>query len=541
VTELRFEPRGGGLNLVVKIPLPSRRVLNLIGDWVFPVVLGGILVARCVVIDENRVLWADEILSWYPANASFRRMLSSTADTINGAPPLYFILAWFWTALFGKSGLALRLLSTFGSFLSIGLMSIVLRRAYGRLAAGAAWLVAIADNEFLAASSFARFHTIVAAEVALAILLYQRIVAEPRPSKRLLLGNACVHAAIVLTYYLGLLYSGAILGSFLVSGLVLRKNPLRGALSVVLGWLAFIPWIPIFIRHQSLAKPSIWIPVPSLNSLKGYYETIETYLSGQVTPVVLFALTAFLAITLLAAFTEKTSAVVAVRRTIRPRELPLLIVAFSILLVPTAIYLLSVRPGGTSLFLTRYFVPCIVAATILFAHVASRAIELCFLIPMSFFRSAILTLLIGLLSLKLMLTGIDQVQSVSQTAIGRQIPTSDFPVPHPPGEPVVVGFIHEFLNVVYFTNDPKRYVFIVDLEAGLLEGPGGVANHKILAAMGRNFPEFAGVKSSADFLASADRFWIKPDGMQWYAMRVANNPSFVTEPEGGLLHVHRAK
>src|SRR5260221_10584343 len=95
--------------LVIKIPLPSKRVLNVLGDWFFPLLFCGILVARCVVFDSNRRLWADEILSWFPANASFGRMLASTTDTINGAPPLYFILPWFWTAVFGKSGLALRL------------------------------------------------------------------------------------------------------------------------------------------------------------------------------------------------------------------------------------------------------------------------------------------------------------------------------------------------------------------------------------------------------------------------------------------------
>ena len=228
-----------------------------LGIALFPVLFSGFMIARVILFDPHHLLWIDELLSWYPANASFRRMLSSTTDTINGAPPLYFVLAWFWTAVFGKSGLALRLFSTFGSVAAICLMSIVLRRAYGRLAAAVAWLVAITDGDFLNYAAFGRFHTLIVAEVALALLLYQRIVSQPRPTMRLLICNACVHAAIVLSYYLGPLYSGAILGGFVLTGLFTWRNPLRGALSVVAGWLAFIPWIPVFIRHQSLGKPAI--------------------------------------------------------------------------------------------------------------------------------------------------------------------------------------------------------------------------------------------------------------------------------------------
>ncbi len=527
--------------LVIKIPLPSKGVLNLIGDWFFPLLFSGFMVARCIVYDANRLLWVDEILSWYPANASFGRMLSSTADTINGAPPLYFILAWFWTAVFGKSSLALRLFSTFGTVAAICLMSIVLRRAYGRLAAAVAWLVAITDSEFLAMSGYARFHTLILAEVALAILLYQRIVAQQRPSMRLLICNGCVHAAIVLTYYLGPLYSGTILAGFLLSGLAFWRNPLRGSLSVVAGWLAFVPWIPVFIRHQSLAKPDVWIPVPTLEKLKTFYANIETQFSGLVKPVVAFALAGFLIITLLAIFTERKPAIPTRRCTVRPHELPLLILAPGLLLVPVAVYWVSVRPGGTSLFLYKYFVPCVLGSTILFAHTASRAIELCSLIPRSFYRHAVLTLLIMLLSVEVLRTGIDQVEAVSEHAIGTDPRPPDFPAVHAPGEPVVVEHIHEFLKMVYFSNDPRRYVFVADQEVGLAEGPGGSANHKIMAAMGRHFPEFAGVKSTEDFYASAHRFWLKPAG-QWHTMRLAHNPEFVADPpEGGLLHFHRVE
>jgi hypothetical protein len=528
--------------LVIKIPLPPKRVLDVLGDWFFPLLFSGFMIARCVVHDGNRRLWADEILAYYPANTSFGHMFSSTADTINGTPPLYFILAWFWTAVCGKSGLALRLFSSFATAAAICLMFIVLRRAYGRLAAAAAWLVGISDGEILANSMQARFHTLIVAEVALGILLYQRIVAQRRPSMRLLIGNAFAHAAMVMTHYLGPLYSGAILAGFVLSGLARRKNPLRACLSVVAGWLAFIPWIPAFIRHSSLAKPAIWIPVPNIFSLKAFYDNFMAEFASLAKWVAPLGLAAFVLIILVTLF-KQTPPIVAWRRTAKTRELPLLLLAPCILLVPVAVYFVSIRPGGTSVFLYKYFVPCLLGSTILFAHLASRAIELCFLIPKSMVRHAAVTLLVAVLSVEILQTGIDRVHEVNAQAMGTEPRPLDFPADLAPGEPVVIEHIHEFLKLLFYSWDPQRYVFVIDPEVGLAEG-AGAANHGIMAALGRTIPEhFGGVKTTEEFLASAHGFWVKRGGMHWYPMRIEHNPLFVVDrTEGDLLvHVRRVE
>jgi hypothetical protein len=525
--------------LISKLPLPPKRVIRPVADWFFPVLLGGLLFARAVIYNGNRQLWADEILSWYPANATFGRMLVSTADTINGSPPLYFVLAWFWTALCGKSGLALRLFSTLWTVTAICLMSTALRRAYGRLAAAAAWLVVVTDPEFLANSSIARFHTLIVAEVALAILLYQRIVEQERPSRRLLLANASVHAAIVLTHYVGPLYSGAVLGGFVLTGLVRRKNTLPGVLSVVVGWLAFVPWIPAFIRHQTLGKPKVWIPVPTREQLRVFYVGIWGELSDLVRPVAFCALGALLVITLLALF-ERRAPLPAPTEPARRRELPLLLVAFCLLLVPVAVYFLSTRPNGTSIFRYTYFIPCALGSTILAAHLASRAIALCFAIPSGIVRHALAAVLGLLLVQRTLETGKKMLHDVSVEALGCEQRPQDFPASYVPGEPVVIEHIHDFLNMVYYSNDPSRYRFAVDQEVGIAEGYGS-ANHKILAAMGRDFPEFSGVTTTEALFRSAKSFWFLPrDGYLWRAMRLEHNPHFVADSTvGALIHYHR--
>ncbi|HEV8547405.1 MAG TPA: glycosyltransferase family 39 protein [Polyangiaceae bacterium] len=525
--------------LTVKIPLPPNRVLRAAADWFFPLLLGGFLFARTVLYSGNRQLWADEILSWFPANATFGRMLVSSADTINGAPPLYFVLAWFWTALCGKSGLALRLFSTFWTVAAVGLLSIALRRAYGRLAAAAAWLVVVTDPEFLSSSSTARFHTLIVAEVALAIVLYQRILEEPRPSRRLLLGNAGVHAAIVLTHYIGPLYSGAVFGGFVLTGLIRRQNTLRGALSVVVGWLAFVPWVPVFIRHQTLGKPKVWIPVPTRDQLVMFYTNIQAQLAPMLRPIAYVALAALLAIALFAVFGKQT-ALPAQAEPARRRELPLLLVAGCLLLVPVAVYWVSTRPHGTSIFRYNYFVPCALASAILAAHLASRALALSFAIPTGFVRHAATAALALLLFAWTLHTGRQLLRDVSVAALGCEQRPQDVPAAYNPRDPVVIEFIHDYLNMIYYSNDPGRYRFAVDHEVGIAEGWGS-ANHKILEAMGRDFPEFSGVTTTEALFHSAKRFWFLPGGWGslWYSMRLQHNPHFVADSSAGALtHYH---
>jgi len=548
--------------LMERIRHASTRPLATLTACIFPLLLSAFVIARCAVRDGNRRLWCDELLSWYPANASFGTMLSSTTDTINAAPPFYFTLAWFWTGIFGDSPLALRLLSAVVASTAIVVIFFVLRRAYGGIAAAAAVLVAFSDSEFLYASCEARFHTLILAEVALAILLYQRILERRRPSMRLLVLNALVHAAMVMTHYLGPLYSGAVLGGLVLSCLYRKRNPLRPAISIFAGWLVFIPWIPVFLLHSGMGKPYFWIPSPTPESLKAYYAGLfgpEFWLLAKF--VAGFSAVGFLALL----FYKQKPANAAWTRVIRPRETPLLLLAPCLLLVPVAVYFFSIRPGGTSIFSVRYFVPCLLGAAIFYAHLASRTVrlrtvnapttatiyhllnnrfmELRLSMRRSVFPQAMLALQVLTLATLIIWSGINRVWDVSKYAIGREPRPADFPADLTPGEPVVIEHIHEFLKVQFFSKDPNRYVFALDPDVGLAERGGGPLNHQIMAALARQFPErFHRVETTEVLLASAQSFWVKRGGMLWYSMRVEHNPHFTVdkvEDNGNLLHVRR--
>src|ERR1043165_9161116 len=83
--------------------------------WIFPALLASTIVLRGNILAPKVLLWTDEFMSWYTVSGSFGTMLSATADTINPAPPLYFILAWFWSHVSGGSPVTLRLFSAFAT------------------------------------------------------------------------------------------------------------------------------------------------------------------------------------------------------------------------------------------------------------------------------------------------------------------------------------------------------------------------------------------------------------------------------------------
>jgi hypothetical protein len=128
-------------------------------------------------------------------------------------------------------------------------------------------------------------------------------------------------------------------------------------------------------------------------------------------------------------------------------------------------------------------------------------------------------------------------------ASATETPPVDVPACDPREERVVVEHIHEFMKLNFYSAHARRYVFVVDLEAGIEEGGGGPLNHQIMAALKRQFPEhFRGVVPTGEFLAGASGFWVKRAGMKWWPMRVAHNPALVVDydlVEGELIHVHR--
>jgi hypothetical protein len=499
--------------------------------WVLPTALGTCAIARCAILSDKRLLWADELLSWYPASASFGAMLRSTTDTINGAPPLYFVLTWLWTGVLGNTALTLRLFSAVATAAAILILFVVLRRPYGVLASALAVGLAFADADLSYESAEARFHALFVAEVALGILLYQRMVAGPAPT-RLLLLNGLAHACMALTSYIAPLYCGAIFCATFFGCRLRGFSPKHACYSIAAGWLVFLPWIPVFRRHFRMSKPSFWVPVPELGHLRHY---AEGYLTREF---LIYA-------ALLLVFAGIASGLATVhggrlrRLGARAKEAPLLLLAAFFLAMPFVVYLLSIRKGHPSIFLTRYMLPTLLGWVILWAHLAHRA----FLPRHALGRPRLTRCLITIQAIAVVAClGFSGWRTMREALLqGKASPPGDLVASIPGNDRIVLEHIHEFLEWRFYSREPSRLFFIVDLEVGILEGGGGPLNHRIMAALKRQFPNhFKEVMSTDEFLGSTTSFWVRHRDSLWSQLRLQNNPAFVVERmSDDLFRVHR--
>lgn len=224
----------------------SLRMVAVVG--VVAVVAAGI-VLRFVT---HSALWLDEALTVDIARLPLHQIPDALKH--DGAPPLFYVLLHFWMKVFGQSDLATRSLSGV-----IGVAALVVAWFAG-LRLGGRW-VAWTTLVLLASAPFAVYYATEARMYSLVILLtgcgylaLRRATTSPRPGN--LIAVAVVTAALLYSQYWSLYLVAAVGIWFVLSAAWSRcrssdpsawKAPLPALGAVVVGGLAFVPWLPIFL------------------------------------------------------------------------------------------------------------------------------------------------------------------------------------------------------------------------------------------------------------------------------------------------------
>jgi hypothetical protein len=503
--------------------------------WLLPLAVGVGLVIHTVVMSPRKFFWADEIFTWHLVAAPLSRMLRATTDTINASPPLYFVLGWIWTRLFGLTVLSLRLLSTLAAALAAVVMFAVLRRSFGVPAAligvaGVFWT----QPEILHQSVEARFHVLPLLELAAALWLMQAVVRRRKASRGLLWASAAVHASIVMTHYFGILYAPWIVLGGVASRMWRRRSPWPALIPPLVGWATLVPWWPALHKHIEMGRPTTWVPVPDSKAFLSFY---KAQLPG-LTPKVWVALAALAVASLVFGALMGKRRAVSLRRWCGSADAARLLAGVGFLLVPVVVYALSRREGGTSVWLARYMIPTSLGVSVVLAQLAGLA----FRYRVRGSRAPALTRRSAALQcsvLAMLLSG-PALALVEAPRGPMEMPPSDRALPSAPDGGIVVEHIHVFLYWNFYSERPRQYAFLVDPEVGRIEGGGGPLNEKNMDALGREFPEqFANVSRVQDYLASRDDFLIVlSDGV--LARRIAADPAWDVQMIGpGLARAVR--
>lgn len=473
------------------------------------------------------------------------QMWAAFNDRINNTPFLYFFIGWFWTKIFGASELSLRLFSSLGFSTALCVVWVTLRRNYTLVVTCFGVLAVFCTSNFiLAQNAEARMYGLFLTVCALGLLQYSNFYNSSGPvsSRKLLLINTCIHTAIVHTHLFGIFYSGAILASHILSDKLYRLLRLRLYVSILLGWLSLLFYIPSFLVQASAGNPRSWMPLPDRSDLLNLLNAPLPFLLG----IGLFTWLVLLAG--LGAFLEESDS--KKLKHDRKAELPLLLFACNFLAVPVLVWLVSrtIKP----IFIDRYMIPTQLSWSILFCAFFSRIDISFFTVPVSieiskkpfqWFIGLLLNMTAAALVLLLLLYPIKY--------------SINFPASPKPGIedkkygyaelPIVVQFSHDFLTRFFYASERDRYFFILDWEAASSQLSGLFAPQecKHLEALKRSYPNYFSdhIVQSKDFLKKQQRFLVldffeyrQTCGLertsanflcpQWLENRIFNNPVY---------------
>ena len=283
-------------------------------------VLGAVL--RFATLDVQS-LWYDEAVTAELMRMDLSGLLHAIPDS-ESSPPLYYLLGWLWTHVFGTGEVGLRSLSALLGTATIPVVHALARRIGGERAGLVAAAIVAVNPLLVWFSQEARAYALLVLLAALAALLWLRALEQPRRSGRAFAWGI-VAALAVATHY----YAIFLVGPMALWLALARDSRARAVAGLVPLGLALAALAPLalgqrandsasFIRDSALATRILQVPKQLLVGYDSPAETLLAVLSGVVLVVALAGLWALLARRQLAATGRAAAAPPAVREQAEP-------------------------------------------------------------------------------------------------------------------------------------------------------------------------------------------------------------------------------
>ena len=229
--------------------------------WPLAALVAAAAVVRFATLDVQS-LWYDEGQTVDVLRAGLGDLIGTAVPDTQNFPPLYFVLAWAWTKVFGLGEVGLRSLSALCGTLAV-LVTYFAGAALATRRAGLAAAVLAAFSPLLVwYSQEARPYELLVAAGALSIVLFAR--ARETPSAGRLTAWAACGAVAVLTHYFAVFLLAAE-GALLLAAHGRRILAPAGALAMVTAAL-----VPLALHQESsgrgdtIADTGLWDRVRTL-------------------------------------------------------------------------------------------------------------------------------------------------------------------------------------------------------------------------------------------------------------------------------------
>jgi hypothetical protein len=260
-------------------PEPAAGSVRLTGSWrptPVEIVLALTVAAaalRFATLDVQS-LWLDESATLVLVHRGFSGMLSHLASS-ESAPPLYYVLVWAWTKVFGAGALGFRSFSALAGTLTVPVLYLAGRHVSARVGVWAAALAAFNPAMYYY-SQEARCYALLILFSAVAFVLWQRALEAP-DTRRLALWAGASILALLTHYFAAFLFVPEAL-------LLMRRGGWRrvlapaGAVTVV-----GVALLPLAVSQHENGRKSEWIEASSL--LSRVAETGKEFLVGLYGPL----------------------------------------------------------------------------------------------------------------------------------------------------------------------------------------------------------------------------------------------------------------
>ncbi|MBD2343411.1 glycosyltransferase family 39 protein [Anabaena subtropica] len=490
-------------------------------EYIVPLFTVVSLLTSSVIVSGKKYFWNDEFLSFYLLNdPSFTHMIAAWSDTFNQAPPLYFILGWLWSKIFGATEVSLRLFSSLTLCLAFIIIWITLRRTYDF------WSTVIGTTSVFCLSTLVLYHNaevrmygLFTAFCALGFLLYDIIIRRKNISSKILVLNTIIHGLIVLTHLYGGFYSAAILIATFIRDKYLNKIRVNVYLSIICGWLFLFPLLPLMINQSN--NHAKWIASISLVQVINYLIFTPKF--------ALFILT----LLIISIFLNIIHPSIANKN--RQSEynfqsdFHLLILAVMFMAVPVITWFITqtVKP----IFGERYIIPTItIGWTILLSYLCTKIFPYLNNIENLFFdKNKTQCILVLTLSFLLIIYPL----KYATRDVEAILPNSYLTKPGIEDErfgytalPIATEAGHNFLPRFYYSPKSERYFHILDWETALnnKESAFATGDYTHMSALKRHYP-FINSVQSRDFLTENTRFLVlnEPKNViSWFEERIQN-------------------
>jgi mannosyltransferase len=220
-----------------------------------------------------RGFWRDEAVTVGLVRRSFGGMLDAIPHS-EGTPPLYYVLAWGWTRVFGTGEAGLRSLSALAGTLTVGAVYVAGRWLFSHRAGIAAALLAAVNPFLVWHSQDGRSYALFALLGALTLLAFLRVLQQPGRRQVVVWALACV--LTLWTHYFGVFLIAPEAAWLLVRH---RRRPTVAAAAVIgAAGAAALPLALVQRRDASVA----WIAdIPRVSRAR---ELAEQFVVGPQSP-----------------------------------------------------------------------------------------------------------------------------------------------------------------------------------------------------------------------------------------------------------------